>query len=487
MGLDSRWPLLLLLVGYVAMMAYHAAQAQRRTRSLADYYVGGRSMSGAVLGLSFFATFCSTNGFVGLAGKSYTYGAPWLLYTPIFILAAWVSWRAIAPRFRELTEQLDSVTLPDFVGARYASPHARTLVAVLIIVASILYMTAIYKGMGNVLQIFLGISYETGVLMVLIITMAYTAVGGFKSVVRTDGVQGCLILLAAAVVAYRVIGEVSARTDLWQLRDAPQMQGLFAWDTAVPFGVMLGIMIAGAMKLLVEPRQLSRFYALRDRRAIQVGKRTSLTALALFFSLLLPVGMLAVNLELSLPASELRADTDLVIPSLLASAVFSPLEGALIALAIVAAAMSSLDSVLLVVASIFHRDLVGRWLRATRERPLLATRSYVVLLAIATATVALNPPGGIVEITTLSGSIYAACLTPVMLLGLHWHRGNGATVIVSATVGLSTLVIWRYSALSEGLHEIFPAVAASMVTYVAMALVMPPQPGAQKFFQARMM
>lgn len=485
MDLGTRWPLLVLIAAYIGMMAYHAAQAQRSTRSLADYYVGGRSMGGAALGLSFFATFCSTNGFVGLAGKSYTFGAPWLLYTPIFILAAWVSWRAIAPRFRALTEALDSVTLPDFVGSRYGSPHARTLIAVLVLFASILYMTAIYKGMGNVLQIFLGISYETGVLLVLVITMAYTAVGGFKSVVRTDGVQGCLILAAAGLVAFRVVRTVSEQVDLSELPREPAMQELFAWDTAVPFGVMLGIMIAGAMKLLVEPRQLSRFYALRDDRAIRIGRRTSLIALAFFFAVLLPVGMLAVNLELGIPASALRADTDLVIPSLLASTIFSPLEGAIIALAIIAAAMSSLDSVLLVVASVFHRDLVGRWLAATRRRPLLATRAYVIVLAIATAAVALNPPGGIVEITTLSGSIYAACLTPVMLLGLHWRRGNGATVIVSALTGLGTLVLWRYSAVSEQLHEIFPAVAAALVSYVIMALLTSPQTATQSLFHTR--
>ena len=39
----------------------------------------------------------------------------------------------------------------------------------------------------------------------------------------------------------------------------------------MPFPLLLGIIIAGTMKCMVEPRQLSRFYALADQRATRQG------------------------------------------------------------------------------------------------------------------------------------------------------------------------------------------------------------------------
>ena len=62
---------LLALLLYTALMVYHAWVGNRQTRSLADYFVGGRSIGGATVGISFFATYASTNSFVGFSGQGY--------------------------------------------------------------------------------------------------------------------------------------------------------------------------------------------------------------------------------------------------------------------------------------------------------------------------------------------------------------------------------------------------------------------------------
>ena len=84
--------ILLLLAAYTAMLAYHAWAGKRHTRGLTDYFVGGRSMGGVAIGLSFFATYSSTNSFVGIAGQAYSYGLPWLLLTPSLVLFSVIAW-----------------------------------------------------------------------------------------------------------------------------------------------------------------------------------------------------------------------------------------------------------------------------------------------------------------------------------------------------------------------------------------------------------
>ncbi len=165
--LADHWPAFILLALYFGLLIRHAIIGQRQTKQLADYYVGGRNMGGVVIGLSFFATFASTNSYVGNAGQAYALGASWLLLTVGFIFFAIISWILVAPRLRHFTASLNSITVPDFLGFRYSSGPVRVLAAVIVIFASLLYMTAIFKGIGNALQTYLDISYRTAVILVL--------------------------------------------------------------------------------------------------------------------------------------------------------------------------------------------------------------------------------------------------------------------------------------------------------------------------------
>ncbi len=75
-NIQKYWMVYLLLILYTTMLAYHAWKGNQLTKGVADYYIGGRSLGGAAIGLSFFATYSSTNSFVGFAGKAYTWGLP---------------------------------------------------------------------------------------------------------------------------------------------------------------------------------------------------------------------------------------------------------------------------------------------------------------------------------------------------------------------------------------------------------------------------
>jgi SSS family transporter len=468
--LGRNWILLLLLVGYTAILAQHAIAGQRRTKGLADYYVGGRSMGGVALGISFFATYSSTNSFIGFSGQTYSYGLPWLLFVPIITMFCFVAWRWVAPRLRDATASLNSVTVPDFIGFRFQSSAARFTAALIVVFASLIYMTAVFKGVGTLLATFTDMPYAGGIATVLVIVMLYTAVGGFISVVKTDVVQGVMMLLAAVLLFVSTARAAGGLGAFATVRDLPGGRDLFSWDAAMPFPVLLGIMVAGTSKLVVEPRQLSRFYALRTRRAARQGLWVSTLTFLLAYSLLLPLGMYAHHL---FPAG--MADTDRIIPEILSGGVvFHPVVGAFLVLALIAAAMSSLDSVLLVVASTCERDIVGVWQKAIPDATAIrATRWYVALFAGLTALIALNPPGGIVALTAFSGSIYAACFFPALILGLYWKRGNGAAVMASFAAGILTLALWRYVPALSNVHAVFPAIALSTGAYAVISVRTP--------------
>jgi SSS family transporter len=472
---------LVLLLAYSALLVVHAWQGRRGTRGVVDYYVGGRSMGGVALGLSFFATYSSTNSFVGFAGQSYSYGAPWLLLAPMIVAFCVIAWTVIAPRLRRFSEELGSLTIPDFIGFRFGSTSARVLAATIVIFSSFFYLTAVFKGAGTTLAAFLHVDYTLAIWIFFLIVMTYTAVGGFISVVKTDVVQG-LIMIVAAVLLFR--GTVDAAGGLGALatvRSAPETRHLFTWDAAMPFGVLLGIIMAGTIKLIVEPRQLSRFYGLRDAGAVRHGFIAATLGFVLVYALLVPIGLYA---RVILP--EGVAHTDEIVPALLTNAAFfHPAISAFMLVALVAAAMSSIDSVLLVMAATFHRDLVALVRPAASERrAVLATAAYVALFALITTLIALDPPGGIVTLTSFSGSLYAACFFPALLFGLYWRRGDGRAAMISMVVGLVVLLAWKPLA-PVAVHEVFPAMAASILAYLLTAARTDGPPAARRLFEPR--
>ena len=471
--LQTHWLVLSFLAVYSMLLVWHAIAGSRQTKDLSDYYVGGRSMSGVVLGLSFFATYASTNSFVGFAGQSFSYGIGWLLVGPFLVAFCFIGWKWIAPRLHAFTIALDSITIPDFIGFRFASRPARILSALVVLFASFLYMTAVFKGIGNLLETFLQIPYKTAIILVFFIVMIYTAVGGFISVVKTDVVQGIIMMLAAVMLITGTVRAAGGIGSFNAVRDIPEASHLFSWDAAMPFTVLLGILIASTMKLIVEPRQLSRFYALKSTEETKKGIWVSTLAFLGAFACLIPIGIYARHL---VPAT--IADTDLIVPTLVSEGtIFPPFIGAFLVVAMIAAAMSSLDSVLLVMATTFHRDVasVARQ-QADDQTGLKWTRIYVALFALITAIIALNPPGGIVMLTSFSGSLYAVCFLAPLVLGLFWEKGDGTTAFASIATGIATLLIWRLLPLDVAIHPVFPALFLASLVYVVLAINRPANP-----------
>ncbi len=463
-SLQTYWPVHLLLLAYAGMLAYHAWTGHRATHGVADYYVGGRSMGGVVLGLSFFATYSSTNSFVGFAGQAYAWGGGWLLLAPATVVMSFVAWRFVAPRLRRFTGELGSLTVADYIGFRFDSVAARVSAAVIVLFASFFYMTAVFKGIGNLVQAFLEIPYEAAIVLVFVVVVGYTVAGGFISVVKTDAVQGVVMVFAALMLFSGTVRAAGGLGALAEVRAAPATAHLFALNGPLPLVYIVGVLVAGTAKFVTEPRQLSRFYAIDDATSIRAGVWTSTLAFALVYTLLVPLGLFARAIF-----PEGVTDTDQVVPMLLTSAdVFSPGVTAFLLVAMVAAAMSSLDSVLLVMASTAERDIASVWRGVQSEASeLRRTRIWVALFALITAVIALRPPGGIVGLTVLSGSMYAACFAPAVLLGLFWRGGNAHGVLASFASGLMVLLLWPQLPIAATVHQVFPAIGLALLVYVA--------------------
>jgi SSS family transporter len=461
----EHWIASSLLVIYVSALFYNAYVGNKAAEGVGGYYVGNRQLGGTVVGISFFATFASTNTFIGHAGKGYEYGVAWFTLAVLLIIFSWASWRWIGPPLRRFAAEWDALTIPDYIRGRILgdTPNAdrhplQMLSASVIVFASILYLLAIFKGAGHLFQIFLGVPYEVAVGVTLLVVVLYTSIGGFVSVVKTDAIQGVLMLMGAITIFYFVTRAAGGLTAVSQLTDMPTKQHLFDLNGALPFAVLLGISLSGALKLIVDPRQLSRFYGLKSEAEVKKGMWIAVLGLTLILACMFPIGLYA-HLIL-----ENVSDTDLIVPTLVNDPDIFPFWVTdLLIVSIVSAAMSSMDSVLLVASSTLYKNLIAPFHHVKNE--VRWSRMAVIVLALIAALMALNPPGDIVGITIFSGSLYAVCFFPPVVFGLYNRVASAKVVLASMILGISVLVIWISLGLSTLVHEVFPALLVSALVY----------------------
>ena len=167
--LSEHWLHLIFVGVYFAILLRHALVGHRRVHSLDDYLVAGRGLGGWVIGLSFYATFMSTNTFIGAAGKSWDIGLIWCLGGFVHVICCCLSWFVVAPRFVPLTKQYNSLTIADFLGTRYTSPLLRSTAAAIVAFASVVYLVAIYRGSAVALRELLDVPYSLAIILIFAI------------------------------------------------------------------------------------------------------------------------------------------------------------------------------------------------------------------------------------------------------------------------------------------------------------------------------
>ncbi len=465
--LEEYWLSLLFMTGYLALLAHHCWAAKRETHGLDDYLIGGRRLGGWVIALSFYATFVSTNSFVGHAGKSWDAGLVWYLKGVVIVLCCYAAWYLVAPRFFTRALEYKSLTVPDFLGRRYDSLALRRLSAIVIFMAAVVYLVAVYKGSALALQQFLGLNYHVAAVAIFLVVTAYTLAGGFRSVVLTDAVQGLLMAVGAVVLIIAVLYKGGGVTAILENVHA-QDPDLVSWQGKMPIMAIFGLALAGGMKMMVDPRQVSRIYGLRDKKALGVARVVAPLLILITYLCLLPIGAFAHAL---IPADAI-SDSDLVMPYLLGTVkVLGPVLSSFLLLVLLSAAMSSLDSVLLVAASSVGRDILI--LGDEDPRVLIRTRWWVLVISLLGMLLALNPLEDIVEITAFSGSLYAACFFPTLVVGLYWTGGTATGSVSCVLVGSTTVTAWHFAKLAGWTtwHEVYMGLSVALLVYIVVSLM----------------
>lgn len=138
------------LVLFAAGMLLIGFYSKKRANSIDGFLLGGRRMGPWVSAIAYGTSYFSAVIFIGYAGKhgwDVGLGSLWIGIGNALI-AALASWLLLASRTRSMTRRLNSRTMPEFFGSRYASDGMKVFAAVIIFIFLVPYAASVYKGLG---------------------------------------------------------------------------------------------------------------------------------------------------------------------------------------------------------------------------------------------------------------------------------------------------------------------------------------------------
>jgi SSS family transporter len=417
-----------------------------------DFFIGGNLIPWWVSGISLYMTMFSAWTFTG--GASFVYHTGWfgLLYFLTWSVSFLISFLMSAKRWRRTR-----ITSPvEYIETRFNKP-THLFFSVYLALALLYWPAHHLASLSKICAptLFPGSMVAVDVMIVLIgiIIMLYTFLGGFWAVCITDVVQ-FLILVAVCVVLLPAIllsGEFSSIGDLLGRIQPLSLHHVLPDGTMFDHWYLLGLTVAGIFGSAVGDKA-QRYYSVRDENdALKVGWLTFvlfLTAPILFGippligKVLWPdIGMLEYF------AGVTKADENIFIAVVLR---YMPagIVGFFLS-AMMAASMSSMSGVWNTVSSIVSIDLYKNRFRpaATEKNTLLVGRisvSVFALFAILLALVIIHSELGVFSFSSIFFGLTGVPSAIPMLLGIMTRKMSRWSAMASVTAGTIVASLARF-------------------------------------------
>ena len=469
-------PLTITFALYIVAMVGIGFVAWRRTRSLDDYILGGRSLGSFVTALSAGASDMSGWLLLGLPGALYAGGLSEGWIAAGLVVGAWCNWKYVAGPLRVYTERArNALTLPDYFTHRFedGSRILRVLSALIILVFFAVYSASGIVAGARLFEAVFEVPYERALWLGAAATIVYTMVGGFLAVSWTDTVQATLMIFALVLTpVFVVLATGGPAASLAVIAQAnPANLDLFRGASAVAIISLL----AWGLGYFGQPHILARFMAAESLAAIPNARRIGMTWMVLCLAGAMAVGFFGIGWFAAHPdqAGMVTANPERVFISL-SQLLFNPWIAGVLLSAILAAIMSTLSCQLLVCSSALTEDLYRGFLRplASQRELVWFGRAMVLAVALLAIWIARDPDSRVLGLVSYAWAGFGAAFGPVVLFSLGWKRMTRNGALAGMVVGAVTVLVWKQGGWF-GLYEIVPGFVFASVAIVLGSLVGP--------------
>lgn len=462
--------LIVIAVYFIGIIIYGISEGKRGSSE--EYFLGGRSLTWPVVGISLFAANISSSTLIGLAGSAYildmtVYNYEWyavlvLVFFAIFFLPFYL--------------RSGVYTMPEFMERRYDA-RSRYYFSFITVVGNVLIDTAASLYVGTLV---LGLIFpETNPSIIIIglaaAAAAYTIPGGLNSVVKTEVIQAIVLVLGSCILTYYGFKEVGGWngmvTQLNELnaagtidKNASEALSIVRDNSGdwwrqyegpiVPWwGLITGVPLLGFYFWANNQFMVQRVLSSKNLNHGRWGALfAGLLKLPVILIMVIP-GTLAflmfkagdVNyLTTAGPCDDLANCTDYTYPYLLFKLLPTGLLGLVVA-GLLAAMMSSISATFNSASTLITMDFVNKMRPNMTSQQLVRSGQIATLVLVVLASLWAPQIGKYGDLFRYLQDVLGYIAPPIVsafLLGLFWKRANSQGSFYSLMFGIVMAFIW---------------------------------------------
>lgn len=497
---------LIIIMVYLTAMVLIGLYFSKRNKSTEQFTRAAGKIPGWAIGLSIYATFLSSNTFLGVPGKAF--GSNWnaFVFSISMPLAAWVASKYFVPFYRS-TGEISAYT---HLEKRFG-PWARTYAVVCFLLTQFARMGSIFFGMALSLQALIGFSMSSIMVVMGVCIIIYTVLGGMEAVIWTEVVQGIIKTLGALLILFLVVKEIPGGFS--QVLDIASTDNKISLGSLSPnftestfwvilfYGFFINLNNFGMDQNYIQryhtaksPKQASKSIWLCVAMYVPASLLFFIIGTALFaFYQLNPAMIEPVKLQVAaeklgsgatasqiaqVAASLGPADYgDKVLPHFMVKNVPTGLVG-LIVSAILSAAMSTISSNMNSSATVFTMDIYKRYFKPvmTDKQQLYILHSATVVFGLIGLSTGLAMIGAksLLDIWWELSGIFAGGMLGLFLLGLISRQTRNAEALTGTIIGI-IVILWmsfsdrikgEYAFLKSPLHKNMIIVVGTLTIFL---------------------
>ncbi len=442
-----------ILVTYIISNLILGYVLGKRISSAEDFYLGKKTTPWWAIGISVIATYVSALTFLGAPAWSYKEGLSVIAIHLNYPLVIFV----VATIFLPFFYNSGVASIYEYIEKRFGK-KARATISIIWMTSQILSTGAILYATSLVLGFITGMDVVQAIIIVTIVALIYTAMGGITAVIWTDVIQAGVLLVGTVIIIEALFDKMPLplHETLTQLKAQGKMNPLnFSFDFSTVTTAWSGVIAMTLFHITVYgTNQMMVQRTLAAKNIGDAKKSYLLMGYVAFFIYFLFI-LLGVLFYSYYGGREFENGNTIILQ--FASDYGLPGLMGIIAAAVMAASMSSMDSAFNSLSTVAMVDFYQKYFK-TEESPehyLKVTRVATVVFAILIIIPAImytKSEGSVLEILSKVGSFFVGAQLGMFVLGFFSKQatetgllvGTAAAFIVVAYVATVTDVAWPW-------------------------------------------
>lgn len=481
------------IICYLLAMLWIGFYFSKKNRNSERFTTAAGKIPGWAIGVSIFATFLSSNTFLGVTGKAY--GSNWnsFVFSLSMPLAAWAAVKYFVPFYRHGSNVSAYTHLENRFG-----PWARTYAVICFLLTQVARMGSIFFGIALSLQALTGFSMGYIMVVMGVCIIIYTVLGGMEAIIWTDVVQGLILTFGALLILFFIVKEMPGGAEaITEIGKANKKFSLGSFNLDFASSSFWVILLYGFF-INLNNFGMDQNYIQRYHTAASEKKAAKSVWLSVY--LYVPISMLffimgaalfayysvhpemiaavkmqaaaeqlgnnAANGHLQAIVSQMSAGDygDKVLPHFMVSRIPAGLVGLVIA-AILSAAMSTISSCMNASATVFSIDIYQKYFKKNLTDKGKMKSLYVGTVFFGAiglfAGLAMIGSKSILDVWWELSGIFAGGMLGLFLLGFISRKVRNAEAVIAVIIGL-VIILWMtfsdrigddYSWLKSTLHK----------------------------------